>query len=74
MSRSGRVEEWRARVKAQTTLTGKALTVLRAPLVNTEHLANTRGHRPSVGEVVVEFLDRGRRGAREVWRNRGGRT
>ncbi|MFK5645830.1 hypothetical protein ACI3ET_04830 [Ornithinimicrobium sp. LYQ121] len=70
VTRSGRVEEWRARVKAQSTLTAKALTVLRAPLVNTEHLANTRGHPPSVGEVVVEFGDRVRRGVTEIWRSR----
>ncbi|GAA5159573.1 2-nitropropane dioxygenase [Ornithinimicrobium tianjinense] len=66
----GRVEEWVARVKAERTLTGKALTVLRAPLVNTEHLANTRGHRPSPVEVGVEFADRVRRAALEVWRSR----
>lgn len=67
---SGRVQEWRARVKAQPTLTGKVATVLRAPLVNTEHLANTRGRPPSRVEVAVEFVDRVRRGIREVWRAR----
>lgn len=67
---AGRVEEWRARVRAETTVVGKAVTVLRAPLVNTDHLANTRGRRPTAAEVVVEFLDRGRRAALEVWRGR----
>lgn len=66
----GRVEEWMARVKAEPTLTGKVLTALRASLVNTEHLANTRGHRPSPLEVGVEFVDRARRAALEVWRTR----
>jgi hypothetical protein len=70
---AGRVQEWRARVRAEATLSGKVLTVLRAPLVNTEHLANTRGHRPSVVEVVVEFVDRGRRAALEVLGGRPGR-
>lgn len=69
---SGRVEEWRARVKAQPTLAGRVVTVLRAPLVNTEHLANVRGRRPSPLEVGVEFVDRARRGALEVWRARRG--
>ena len=68
---SGRVEEWRARVKAQPTLAGKAMTVLRAPLVNTEHLTNVRGRTPTPVEVGVEFLDRARRAALEVWRSRG---
>lgn len=70
---SGRVEEWRARVKAQPTLAGKVMTVLRAPLVNTDHLANTRGRPPSTVEVAAEFVDRARRGAVEVWRARGRR-
>ncbi|SOC58324.1 hypothetical protein [Ornithinimicrobium cerasi] len=67
---TGRVDEWRARVRAEPTLAGKVATLLRAPLVNTEHLANTRGHRPSPAEVAVEFVDRGRRAAVEVWRTR----
>lgn len=70
---SGRVEEWRARVKAQPTLAGKVATVLRAPLVNTEHLANTRGRPPSTREVAQEFVDRLRRGAVEIWGARTGR-
>lgn len=70
---SGRVEEWRARVRAQPSLAGKVATVLRAPLVNTEHLTNTRGRPPSRAEVAVEFVDRARRGAVEVWRARTGR-
>jgi hypothetical protein len=69
---SGRVEEWRARVRAQPTVLGKVATVLRAPLVNTEHLTNTRGRPPSRSEVAVEFADRARRGALEVWRARAG--
>ncbi|WP_122262047.1 hypothetical protein [Ornithinimicrobium cerasi] len=71
---SGRLAEWRARVKAEPATLDKIVTVLRAPLVNTEHLANTRGHRPSPLEVAVEFVDRGRRAATEVWRTyRNGR-
>lgn len=70
---SGRVEEWRARVKAQPTFAGKVMTVLRAPLVNTEHLTNTRGRPPSTVEVAAEFVDRARRAAAEVWRASGRR-
>lgn len=70
---TSRVQEWRARVKADPTWHGKVLTVLRAPLVNTEHLTNTRGRRPSPGEVASEFVSRARRAATEVWRSgRGG--
>lgn len=63
---SGRVEEWRARVKAQPRFGGKVLTVLRAPLVNTEHLTNIRGRRPSPGEIATEFVHRARRAVVEV--------
>ena len=67
-----RVAEWRARVKAQPTVLRKVGLVVRAPMVNTEHLANTRGHEPTAWEVAVEFVDRGRRAAVELWRARPG--
>ena len=68
---SGRVDEWRARVKAQATLPGKILLVLRAPLVNAEHLTNTRGQSPTTLEIGREFFRRAGRAVREIraaWR------
>lgn len=65
---TGRVHEWRARVTAAPTLRAKALVLLRAPLVNIEHLANTRGHAPTPWEVGVEFVDRLRRASIEAGR------
>ncbi|MGD8200630.1 nucleotidyltransferase family protein [Ornithinimicrobium sp. W1679] len=65
---TGRLAEWRARIKAEPTWREKVITLVRAPLVNTEHLANTRGHEPTAREVAMEFVDRGRRAAVELWR------
>lgn len=69
---TGRVDEWKARIKAAPSVRDKALLVLRAPLVNTEHLTNTRGHRPSAAEVTREFLRRAVLAARELIRSRHG--
>lgn len=68
--KSGRVAEWRARVRAERSLRAKAGLLLRVALVNTDHLANVRGREPTILEVVVEFGDRGRRAVLEVWRAR----
>lgn len=74
VSRGGtRVQEWRARVKAAPTRRAALRVVLRAPLVNVEHLAMVRGHRPSRREVAVEFFARPVRGLREGWAIRRGR-
>lgn len=64
-----RAQEWRARIKAAPTRREAARLALRAVLVNTDHLAMVRGHRPSVGEVVVEFFARPARGLRESLRS-----
>ena len=62
-----RFEEWLARVKAAPT-PGEALRLaLRAPLVNTDHLAVTLGHPPTRMDVVREFFARPIRGLREQW-------
>lgn len=60
-----RVDEWRARIRAAPSLRAKARLVLRAPLVNVEHLTMVRGSRPTGWEVFVEFFARPLRGLRE---------
>jgi hypothetical protein len=65
-----RLEEWRARVKATPTLSGKARLVLRAPLVNVDHLTALRGSPPTKAEIVAEFFARPLRGVREELRRR----
>ena len=62
----GRLQEWRARAAAEPTWRGKAAITLRAPLVNTDHLAMLLGRRPTRREVAHEFVDRFRRAAVEV--------
>lgn len=74
VSRGGtRVEEWFARIKAAPTLAGRVRLVLRAPLVNVEHLTMLWGRPPTRGEVVREFFARPVRGLVEelrAWRQR----
>lgn len=72
VTRPGRVQEWRARIAAAPDARSRALLLLRAPLVNTDHLAKELGHRPSPREVATAFLGRVRRAVREIAR-RGGR-
>ncbi|MFX4286176.1 glycosyltransferase [Janibacter sp. G349] len=67
----GRLREWRARIAAAPSRRQRLQLLLRAPLVNTDHLAKQLGHRPSRREVAVAFVDRSRRGLVEMWR-RGG--
>lgn len=68
-SRGGtRMEEWWARVRASETFGEKVRLVVRALLVNVEHLAVVLGHRPSAWEIAREFFARPARGAREEWR------
>lgn len=72
---AGRVAEWRARVKAQRRFRDKVVLVLRAPLVNVEHLTNTRGQTPTRVEIAREFVRRARVAAGELRRaasRRGG--
>jgi hypothetical protein len=65
-----RTQEWWARVHAAPSVREKCRLVLRAPLVNIDHLANVRGRRPTLSEIVVEFFDRPRRGVVEEWQRR----
>ncbi len=65
-----RIEEWWARIKAAPTVGDSIRLVLRAPLVNVEHLAVVLGRTPTRWEVVQEFFARPLRGLREEWRVR----
>lgn len=64
-----RVEEWRARIRAASTRRAAVQVALRAPLVNTEHLAMMLGRPPTRREIVVEFFARPLRGLRELRRS-----
>ena len=61
-----RLAEWRARLKAAPTVAAKGRILLRAPLVNTDHLAMRLGRRPTRGEVLTEFRHRLVEAARET--------
>ena len=68
VSRGGsRTAEWRARVRAAPNLRSAFRIVLRAPLVNVDHLAHRLGRPPTRGEVVAEFFRRPARAFREGW-------
>lgn len=65
-----RIEEWNARILAAPTFRRKLSLIIRAPLVNVEHLELVR-HRPVTKlEVLVEFFARPWRGLREEVRRR----
>ncbi len=75
VSRGGtRIEEWWARIKAAPTMGAAIRLVLRAPLVNVEHLTIVMGRTPTRREVVKEFFARPVRGLREEWRVRHARS
>jgi hypothetical protein len=67
-----RLDEWRARIKAAPTWRSRVSVVLRAPLVNTEHLAMVLWRRPTRLEVVREFFARPYRGVLDEVRTRAG--
>ncbi|MCK8610131.1 nucleotidyltransferase family protein [Agromyces sp. C10] len=69
-----RAEEWWGRVRAAPTLSGAVGIVLRAPLVNVDHLQFRLGRRPTRGDVAKEFLARPARALAEAWQRlrRGG--
>jgi hypothetical protein len=60
-----RLEEWVARIKAAPTWRERLHVALRAPLVNTDHLAVRLGHAPSRTETLREFVARPLRGLAE---------
>jgi len=61
-----RVEEWRGRVAAAPTLRLRVLILLKAPMVNVEHLGHELGRVPSRREIAREFFARPVRGLREA--------
>jgi hypothetical protein len=63
-----RSEEWWGRVRAAPTFSDAVGVVVRAPLVNVDHLAYRLGHPPTRREIVVEFIARPARAVREAWR------
>jgi hypothetical protein len=68
-SRGGtRVEEWRARVMAAPTWRAALALVVRAPLVNVQHLQMVLWRPPTRREIVVEFFARPVRGLTEELR------
>ncbi|MET0885211.1 MAG: 2-nitropropane dioxygenase [Mycetocola sp.] len=64
--RGGRLEEWWGRLLAAPSIRAKATVLVRAGLVNVEHLGHRLGHAPSRGEIVREFFARPARGAWEL--------
>jgi hypothetical protein len=68
-----RLEEWVARVRAAPTALTALRVALRAPLVNTEHLALRIGHPPTRLEVLREFVARPYRGLAQEVRRLGDR-
>jgi hypothetical protein len=63
-----RFDEWRARAKAAPTRRAALRILLRAPLVNVDHLAILLGRKPTPVEIAREFFRRFKRGLREQWR------
>lgn len=61
-----RLEEWRGRLSAAPTLAGRVLIVLKAPMVNVEHLTHELRRPPRRVEIVREFFARPLRGLREA--------
>ncbi|WP_306512355.1 glycosyltransferase [Janibacter hoylei] len=69
----GRVREWRARIAVAPDLRSRGVLLLRALLVNTDHLAHELGRRPSRVEIAVAFIGRARRAVVELTRPAGRR-
>ena len=60
-----RLEEWRGRLSAAPTFARRVLIVLKAPMVNVEHLSHELGRPPRRTEILREFFARPLRGIRE---------
>ncbi|WP_448811699.1 nucleotidyltransferase family protein [Agromyces bauzanensis] len=63
-----RSEEWWARVRAAPTFVAAVRVILRAPLVNIDHLAHRLGRRPTRAEILAEFFARPARAVGEAVR------
>lgn len=68
-----RLDEWRARIRAAPDKRSKLSLVLRAPMVNTEHLAMVLWRQPTRLEIVREFFARPYRGVVDEVRTRAAR-
>lgn len=69
-SRGGsRSAEWWARVRAAPNLVAAARIVLRAPMVNVDHLSHRLGRPPTWGDILVEFFRRPAHALSEAWRS-----
>jgi hypothetical protein len=62
-----RSAEWWARVRAAPDLASRIRIILRAPLVNVDHLAHRLGRRPTRAEILAEFFRRPTRALSEAW-------
>ena len=67
-----RAEEWWGRLIAQPTLSRRLNVIMRALLVNAEHLGHQLGHAPSPLEILREFFSRPLRGLRDYARHKKG--
>ncbi|HEY6533983.1 MAG TPA: hypothetical protein VIY72_16865 [Acidimicrobiales bacterium] len=64
---ASRTAEWLARLRAAPSTRARLRLALRAPLVNTDHLAVQLRRTPNRREVARAFLRRVRRAGDEVW-------
>lgn len=63
-----RLAEWKARIKAEPTGSGRLRLAARSVLVNTDHLAMELRRPPTRAEVAGEYVHRASLLGREVWR------
>ncbi|WP_423773723.1 nucleotidyltransferase family protein [Actinomyces urogenitalis] len=68
--RHSRLAEWEARLKAAPSKRARLRLLMRAPLVNTDHLALKLARRPTRLEVFREFFSRFGEAIRELRRGR----
>ena len=61
-----RIQEWHGRVRAARTWRARLGVLIRAPRVNTDHLAHTLGRSPNRRDIVREFFARAVRGLWEA--------
>ena len=74
LSRGGtRSQEWRARMKAATTVGGKLAVALRAPLPNVDHLRMDLGREPTALEITRATVSRPVRAVTELLTGRARR-
>ncbi|MEI2779516.1 MAG: nucleotidyltransferase family protein [Tetrasphaera sp.] len=67
-SGGSRLREWKARIKGSHGMRGKAATVAKSVVVNTDHLAIMLGRTPTAQDVAKEVVARVARGVAEEYR------